>query len=97
MRQQFKGVIWGGRKAEMEGQTLHKYVIIGLLVTDKEIPELEKAPPVKDPENEDRVESQVVIDSACPGFVEMLKTIPKRNAKIKVGDATSVLHNLVDI
>jgi hypothetical protein len=97
MRQHFKGVVHGGRKAESDGYTLHKYVVIGLLVTDKEIKEFEKAPPVKNPEEEDRVESTVVIDADCNGLAELLKGLPVRNSKIRLGDADMILTSLRDI
>lgn len=96
MRQHFKGVVWPCGKAENSGQQIHKYAVIGLLVTDKAIPELEKAPPIENPEpfHSDTV---IVIDAGSPGLAEILQNLPKRNANRPVSDATNVLEVLREI
>jgi hypothetical protein len=44
MAQYFRGVVKGNQPdSDLEGKPIYKYVIIGMLVTDEDIPELDKS------------------------------------------------------
>ena len=94
MKQHLKCVIWN-KSEEPPLDGIYKYAVIGLLVTDRKIQELEVIPQIKD--GEIPVEYQVVIDTPCHGLAELLQYLPKRNARRTVGDAVDVLLTLGEI
>lgn len=65
MKQYFRGVVHGKRTAtDSYGNTVHKYVIVGLLVTEEELVELEK--------------EQAMLDGPCAGLAELLSVVKQR-------------------
>jgi hypothetical protein len=79
MKEHFRGVIWPHNDKE----DIYRYVVIGMLVTNKEIKELSG--------------NQIVLDGSSIGLSECLTNIQQKEAKIIVGDATDVLLNLKDL
>lgn len=86
MKQHFKGVVWPrGKFTQPNGKAaVHRYVIIGMLVTSESVPELEQV-------------TKPVVDSACAGLSERLASLKRRKPRIKLGDASSVLTSLTEI
>jgi hypothetical protein len=74
----FRGVVWPHPPVTEGIKTNYRYVIVGMLVTDK---------PLDVPENES------VIDGFT-GIADVIEGAVKRQPNIPVGDATNVLLNL---
>ena len=83
-REYLRAVLWPRGKVQEGKAVNYRYVIIGMLVTDQPILNLEG-------------ENELVIDSACQGLATFLDTTPNRAPKITLGDATSVLLSLDNI
>jgi hypothetical protein len=75
MNQHFRGVVW---PRETIGKQ-HRYVVVGMLVTDEPIPELEA--------------NQIVLDGHAAGMAEAVATIMQKPSTFR-GDANSVLCGL---
>lgn len=88
MTQAIKGVVWAhGPTTIQTGETLHKYVVVAAIVTDKPVAALEDDP-------SRRVPSETVLCGACPGLLEALATADQGHATRLLGDATMVLVGL---
>lgn len=79
MKQHFRGVVW----PHNDKKGIYRYVVIGMVVTDKPLERLSG--------------NQIVLDGHSAGMAEALQAIQQKEAKIKVGDATDVLLNLSDL
>lgn len=75
MQQHFRGVVWP--REPQDGK--YRYVVVGMLVTDKPIPELEA--------------NQIVLDGHAAGMAEAVGAIMQKPSDFR-GDANSVLHSL---
>ena len=75
MTQQFRGVVW---PREAIGAT-HRYVIVGILVADEPIPELDG--------------NQFVLDGDSAGMAEAMRVIQQHPSDFR-GDANAVLTQL---
>jgi hypothetical protein len=75
MREHFRGVVWP--REAVKGQ--YRYVVIGMLVTDEPIPELEA--------------DQIVLDGNAAGMKDSLAVIRQVPSDFR-GDANAVLHAL---
>lgn len=78
-----RAVIWPrGKDDEALANPNHRrYAIVGVLVTDKPIPQLEGV-------------NETMIDGFVPGLDDVLGLVHRREPKIHVGDATNVLLQL---
>lgn len=75
-----KAVIWNRDKVE----GLHRYVIVGMIVTDHEIENLEN--------------NEVVIDGQTFGLLRVaLQDQNTRQSKVRVGDASDALLRLNEV
>lgn len=77
MKQHFRGTIW---PHPLEDKGIYRYVVVGMIVTDKPLEGLSG--------------NQIVLDGHAAGMAEALETITQKEANIVVGDATDVLLNL---
>ena len=92
MREHFKGILWPrspiaakvrtGKKNTT--QLVHRYVVIGMLVTDKSILQFEG-------------KNELVLDGPLSGLARVLTGIKTRKPKFRTGDATCVLLSLNDL
>ena len=92
MTQAFKGVVWAHGPTHLEtGETVHRYVVVGLVVSSKPIPELEV-----DPSREEHggLASEAVLCGGCPGLLEALAGVEHGRSTIRLGDASMVLLTL---
>jgi hypothetical protein len=80
----FRGVLWPHGKIEKDGKVNYKYVICGVLVTDKPL-DLPK-----------EFENESIIDGFA-AIADGIEAANKRAPKITVGDALNVLHSLEDL
>jgi hypothetical protein len=76
----FRGVIWP--RGSIEG--LHRYAVIGILVTDEPIPEFDG-------------KNEIVLDGNALGIEDILGSIRQHTPKFRLGDANMVLTNLQDV
>lgn len=81
MQEYFRGVIWPKDPVVENDKTNYRYLIVGLLVTDKPIPEFEGA-------------NEICLDGNAYGLSDSLPMIRKTTANYKLGDASSVLTSL---
>lgn len=85
MKEHFKGVIWPRTpflgKTKQGEKTIHRYIIVGMLVTDEPIDKFEG-------------KNELFCDGATQGMAIPFETVRKRKPKYTVGNATSVLLNL---
>ena len=85
-REYFKGCIWHREPLTGPGKpTNYRYVIAGMLVSEKPIPELEDTG------------ARTIFDGPIFGIGDLLACIPKRDANFNPGDADSVLTSLEDL
>ncbi len=83
IREHFRGVVWPRQSNDTpsdEHKGLYRYVVVGMIVTDKPI--------------EGLAENQTVLDGNATGMADVLQHITQKEANVKVGDATDVLLNL---
>lgn len=85
MKKFFKGIVWPRGKIQEDDTEVitkinYRYVIIGMLITDK---------PIESFENK----NEIVIEGASYDAIN-LEYLPQRPSNIKVGDASDVLLNL---
>lgn len=78
-RNHFKGVVWP--RPPTDKNPHHRYVVIGMLITEKPIPELEGV-------------NEAVLDGFFPGIEDALGVIPKREPNLPTGDASNVMCSL---
>ena len=81
-----KAVIWPrDNRADAHGQQagLHRYVIVGMLVTSEPLPNLDG--------------NEHLIDGAVFGLGDLLSLAPQRAPKLRIGDSTSVLTSLKEL
>lgn len=84
IREYFRGVLWPRQKTTQGDKTNYRYIIVGMLVTDK-------------PLNLDEFINETVIDGEVFGLTNVIEGAKKREPKITIGDATDVLLNLEKI
>lgn len=85
MQQYLKAILWPRTPAEGKGATKsYRYVIVGMLVTDEPIAELEG-------------ENELVADGPVFCLAEVLREVRKRKAARRVGDANDVLLSLDEV
>lgn len=82
----FIGMIWPRGKEGLTG--LHRYAVVGLLLTDRPIPEHDT--PTFGP-------NQTMVEGRCFGLADVLASIPQTQAPRRLGTADSVLTNLGDL
>lgn len=82
--QHFKAVVWPRESVVTKDLKFHRYVIVGMLITENPIPELEG-------------KNEVLLDGQTFGLADTLATIPQREPNHRVGDATDALLNLNDL
>lgn len=87
--QAIKGVVWnhGPTTLLTTGETVYRYVVVGVLVTDSPIPELEP-----DPSRD--IASETVLCGECPGLAEALGATGQGYTERRLGDAVDVLLGL---
>lgn len=89
-KEAFRGVIWPREVlADSQGKSVHRYVIVGMLVTEKPIEGL--AP------NETVIDSMVSFFGDETGIGPALSKAQKFEAAFPLGDASNVLLSLNDI
>lgn len=76
----FRGVVWNKGSVKEDEKINHKYVVVGILVTDTPIEEFEG--------------NECSIDGPAFGLSNALSLIRKGKLKCKIGDATDVLLSL---
>ncbi|MFA5759094.1 MAG: hypothetical protein WC942_07055 [Clostridia bacterium] len=81
----FKGVLWPREKITEGGKVNYKYIITGVLLTDK---------PLIIP---DDFKNECVLEGYTFGLAMVVESIHKRVPKRTVGDAIDVLIGLDDI
>jgi hypothetical protein len=83
MRQEYlRAVVWPRHPAQSEtGKPLYRYAIVGILVSDT---------PIKDIEGQ----NEVVVDGYAAGISNSLEVMHKRKANLPTGDAASVMCSL---
>lgn len=81
MNQHFRGVVWPRGLTEEGPKKNYSYIVVGLLVTDKPLDNLEG-------------KNEIVLDGHAGGIAEALPSIPQKEAACKIGDANFVIHNL---
>lgn len=86
----FKGVVWNHGPREVNGEMLHRYVVVGAIVTNKPIAELER-----DPSRD--VPSETILCGECPGLLEALASVQRGQVDRRFGDAGDVLLRLGEI
>jgi len=86
-REYFKGVVWPrGAPLREEGKPPnYRYVVVGMIVSDQPIPELEA------------IDHKTVLDGPVHGVLDLLSFVRQREAKLNLGDAVSVLLELEDL
>lgn len=92
MREHFRGIIWprDTRKA-VDGSTVYRYTVIGLLVTDTPIDEFEGYT------DNLGIPGQIPLDGSSPGMAEVLRNVRIGKLKYNPGDAGDVLVGLSDL
>lgn len=93
MKEHFRGVVWPKPLDPVSG--LHRYLVVGLLVTNQSLPEIDTG------EQRSGVPSTAYLDGAASGMSDALNSIkqPKLDDEywhLLRGDATQVLLNLRD-
>lgn len=78
-KEHFRGVIWP-RPADAEHKNLHRYIVIGMLVSDQPI--------------ENFHPNETLLDGPTKGLVKSIKNIKQKKPKFTLGDANMVLTNL---
>lgn len=81
----FRGVVWPRKPQEGPSGKVYRYTVVGLLVTNEPIPELDGFT--------DGI-SQTALAGRAPGLAEALADIPHGEVAHRLGDATSVLVSL---
>lgn len=71
-------------KKETEKTTQYRYIVVGLLVTDKPLEGLEG-------------KNEILLDGHAAGIAEALETITQKKLATRVGDANDVLLRLQDL
>jgi len=86
-REHFRGVVWprqiNDEPTEEEHKGLYRYVVVGMIVSDKPLAGLSA--------------NQTVLDGNATGMADVLEHITQKEANYTLGDATSVLVGLDDI
>ena len=85
MKEYIRAVIWP--RSNVQGR--YRYVITGVLVTDK--------PLFEGRDVNSRGVHEILVDGGCAGLARSLEAVRSRETKIIVGDATDVLLNLDEI
>jgi hypothetical protein len=84
-REVFKGLVWPRDTAlDNQGKPVHRYVVIGMLVTDEAIPEWDGV-------------NEVVLSGSAYGLADSLSLINRGFIPIKVGTADDALMSLGSI
>jgi len=81
IKEHFKGVVWPRQNLDTPCD-VYKYVIIGMLVTDKPLP---------------LADNQVILDGYGAGMAEVIQSIRQSDQSINFSDATNVLLRLKEI
>ncbi len=83
MLEHLRAVIWPRGKQLQSGNKpeVYRYVVIGLLVTDEPIEGIEG-------------KNEIVLDGRSWGLCDVLKSLPQKKSRIKLGDANMVLTSL---
>ena len=90
MKQHFKGVIWphGPVKGKIVGQkkkqNIYRYVVVGMIVTDKPVIEFEG-------------ENELFFDGPSNDLIQPFTKIKTRKMRIEPGNANAVLTSLDDL
>jgi hypothetical protein len=85
MDQYFKGIIWPrGPAPTPVGGKLYRYTVIGMVITDKPLPDLEG-------------KNEVLLEGHAAGIAEAIDSIPQRDPAYRVGTADSILLNLKNL
>lgn len=83
-RAEIKAVVWPRDPKDVKKDKVHRYVIIGMILSDVPIDGLEG-------------ENEVVIEGNCDGMIEILREIKKRKANRVIGDAVDAMLSLGDV
>lgn len=87
-KEAFKGVVWcHGPTTTETGEEVHRYVVVGVLITNKPIDSLEAG------EGRD-IESEAILCGPCDGLADALAHIEQGEADVRMGDASMVLLQL---
>lgn len=86
----FKGVVWNHGPRQVNGETLYRYIVVGAIVTDRSIAELEP-----DPSRD--VPSETILCGECPGLLEALASVQRGQVDRRFGDAGDVILRLGEI
>lgn len=82
MKEHLKAVVWPkGEFTSESGQKVHRYVVIGMLVTDTPIEQFEG-------------KNEIVLDAPTNKVVGALTSFPQRKSKQQSMDASSTLLSL---
>lgn len=84
-REHFRGVIWP--RDPMDGK--HRYVIVGMLVTDEPLDTIDGVQP--------NGISELFVDGNCSGVSYVLEVMKKYKSRRPLGDAVNVLLSLEDL
>lgn len=84
----FKGVVWcHGPVTAETGEEVHRYLVVGMLITDKPISSLEAG------EGRD-IASEAILCGPCDGLADALAHTEQGEADVRLGDASMVLLQL---
>lgn len=88
-REHLKAVVWPRGPVDKAGGKVYRYVVIGVVVSDKPIESLEG-------KNTHGL-SEYVVDEDCSGLAGLLGSMATREPNLRLGDAVDVLSSLADI
>lgn len=88
-KEHFRGVVWPRQQPEQDTNGNYRYVIVGMLITDKPIPDFDY--------NELVLDGTLNIFDGENGISGNLQRLAKYDPAYPVGDASDVLLNLNDI
>ena len=87
-KEAFKGVVWCHGPVALEtGEEVHRYLVVGMLITDKPIASLEAG------EGRD-IDSEAILCGPCDGLADALANVEQGEADVRLGDASMVLLQL---
>jgi len=95
MRQHFRGVVWPRQPIQGPQGLIRKYIVVGILVTDRSLGNLFRVP-------QPGIGTTAFLDGAAPGLAEALEEIPQpmltpEQANWLRGDASEVLLSLSEL
>lgn len=82
-RQAFKGVVWPREPTAIDGEHVHRYAVVGVLLTSKPIPGFDV--------------SEIILAGRSPGLAEALGQAELGGCNWQLGDANDVLCSLDSI